>query len=816
MQEFRIQTSAYAPEFGRQPGGQISIATRSGTKAFHGTLFEYFRNDKLDANDWFANRDGVPKPPLRLNDFGGVLGGPIIRDRTFFFFSYEGLRMGQPQVKIIPVPSIASRQAAVPEMQPFLNAYPVPNGPDLGNGFAQFTGSFSDKQELDATSIRIDHTFSDNVTLFGRYNHALSESAVRTGLLSNLADLEVTAMKTQTLTLGSTQIFSPRVSNDLRVNLSRVKGSGFRELTDFAGAIPIPDSSIFPPFVDLNNARLFFQIIGGSSFFAGELGGNQQRQINLVDNLSFAVGAHQMKFGVDYRWLSPDNSFPEYRQRATFNGLFGPTGALGGFPSFARTEIGARVASVSTNFSAYAQDTWRVTPRLTLTYGLRWEVNPAPHGKSGKELFHAVGIEGDPANVTIAPAGTPLYGTTYDNFAPRVGVAYQLSQKPGKETVLRGGFGLFYDLGAPRAAGDATVAFPYVVRKTLSGVSYPLDDVNAAPPPLPDPSNPVGASSVAFDPSLKLPRTYQWNVSVEQSLGSSQTLSAAYAGAVGRRLLREDSLFFPNASFSFVRVVRSVATSDYHAGQLQFKRRLSKGLQALASYTWSHSIDIASADTGGTNSDDFTDLKTDRGPSNFDVRHSFSAAVSYNIPSPAQGGIGRAVLGDWSIDTILTARSAPPVDLLGGVTIAPPILAFVRPDLVSGAPLYLHDPTFAGGKRFNPAAFDSATPLIEGRQGTLGRNVLRGFDLWQADFALRRQFRLTEKLNLQFRAEFFNLFNHPNFADPQNNMLLPFFGESIQTLARSLGVGTGNGGGFNPLFQVGGPRSMQLALKFVF
>src|ERR1700756_5430139 len=179
MQEFRVQTSSFAPEFGRTPGGQISILTRSGSNHFHGTAFEYFRNDVLDANDWFSNRDHLPKPAARQNDFGGVFGGPILKDKTFFFFSYEGLRLRQPATQETVVPDTASRQKAPSTMQPYLNAYPVPNGAELGSGTAQFNGSYSNPSSLDAYSIRIDHAINSKLSIFGRYTNSPSQTKVR-------------------------------------------------------------------------------------------------------------------------------------------------------------------------------------------------------------------------------------------------------------------------------------------------------------------------------------------------------------------------------------------------------------------------------------------------------------------------------------------------------------------------------------------------------------------------------------------------------------------------------------------------------------
>ncbi|MGH9962673.1 MAG: TonB-dependent receptor domain-containing protein, partial [Pyrinomonadaceae bacterium] len=350
-------------------------------------------------------------------------------------------------------------------------------------------------------------------------------------------------------------------------------------------------------------------------------------------------------------------------------------------------------------FSAYGQDTWKVTPRLTLTYGLRWEVNPPPSESTGNHPAVTSGLE-NPATITLAPFGTPLYKTTYNNFAPRVGAAYQLSQKQGRETVLRGGFGLFYDIGSG-AAANAFSRFPYVSSKDLFGVPFPLSSSDAAAPPFSlDPPFDI----VAIDSRLKLPRTYQWNASLEQFLGAHQTVSASYVAAVGRRLLRQEQLLSPNPDFTLIDITRNGATSDYHAMQIQFDRRLSRGLQALASYTWSHSIDIASSDTVMNTATGFNDPNIDRGSSDFDVRHAFNAAVTYNLPNPKLNGVVNAILRNWTFDTIITARSATPVDLIGGINFTG-FFSFVRPDLVAGEPLNINDPLAPGGRRFNPTAF---------------------------------------------------------------------------------------------------------------
>jgi hypothetical protein len=818
LQEFKMQTSTYAPEFGRTPGAQVQILTRSGTNKFSGTLFEYFRNDALDANDWFANANRLSKPALRQNDFGGVLGGPIIKNRSFFFFSYEGLRLRQPTTSLTSVPSLASRQTAPARQQPFLNAFPIPNGRDLGGGFAEFNASFSNPSTLNAASIRVDHTLSQKLALFGRFNYAPSETVQRGATGASLNTRDLTRFVTQTLTMGGTASFTPEISNELRFNYSRNRGVDQFELDNFGGAVPPIDSILFPVFATRQDALILYGILSPSLivFQTGLNVENLQRQINLVDNLSFITGSHQLKFGVDYRRLSPVNGPAPYRLFALFTDLgITPPGTpppIGSVFSGASllTQIQSRdiVGIVINNFSAYAQDTWRASRRLTFTYGLRWEVNPPPSGTGGKDLFTVRGLE-NPATIALAPPGTPLYQTTYTNFAPRIGLAYQLSQKQGRETVLRGGFGTFYDLGYG-AVGDSASSFPYFRTSFLFGIPFPLDPTLAAP--IPFSTSPPVSQITVLDPNLKLPRTYQWNIAVQQSLGINQTLSASYVAAVGRDLLRQDLTSSPNPNFATLFAIRNKATSDYHAMQLQFLRRLSRGLQALASYTWSHSIDIISNGSGANIPPGIVDPRKDRGSSDFDVRHAFNTALTYDIPNPVLGSVASAILRSWSVDTIVNARSATPVDVVTSKFFTGVGFISVRPDLIPNVPLYLDDPAVAGGRRINPAAFSAN---FSDRQGTLERNALRGFPFWQVNLSLRRQFSLTEKLNLQFRVEFFNIFNHPNFADPNNNFPSLTFGKSTQMLGRSLGSG-GTSGGLSPLYQIGGPRSSQFALKLRF
>src|SRR5258708_34176891 len=317
LEEFRIQTSTFAPEYGRTPGAQVSVVTKSGTNTLHGTAFEYFRNDKLDANDWFANANGLARPELRQNDFGGVLGGPIVKDKLFFFGSYEGLRVRQPHVAQTYVPSLASRQTAPAAVQPLLNAFPLPNGPDLGNGTAAFSASYSDPSSLDSYSGRADYLPSPRASVFGRYSDAPSTLDQRAGgaykaNYSNVSDLKY---HTRSLTLGSSQALSPRLTNEFRFNYSRNRAAISLALDNFGGAVPGPDSVLYPSgALPQNSSFAFFVDFNpyGLKFITGKQGDNLQQQVNVADNISHMVGAHQMKFGSDYRRLSPETTFVPY------------------------------------------------------------------------------------------------------------------------------------------------------------------------------------------------------------------------------------------------------------------------------------------------------------------------------------------------------------------------------------------------------------------------------------------------------------------------------------------------------------------------
>jgi hypothetical protein len=855
MQEFRIQTSTYAPEFGRTPGGQISIVTRSGTNQFHGTLFDYFRNDALDASDWFNGYTNVPPLPKnkeRQNDFGGTFGGPILKNHSFFFFSYEGLRLRLPQTIFTSVPDAnpadpLARQNATPAMQPYLNAYPLPNGPQSkdvsGNlipGAFDFNASSSNPATLDAYSLRIDHKLNDKLTLFGRYNYSPSEIDSRgNGVALNV--VSPSRITVQTATAGVTWTISPTIADDLRFNYSRTNASVSFYMDSFGGAIPL-SSPPFPSPYTKQTALFTFGIFSLKNGFLeiGSQGAQIQRQVNIVDGLSVQRGRHSLKFGGDFRRLTPLLGSAEYGQSAFFVDV---PSSNGGNLCCSNITSSVRATLLLRNLGLYVQDTWRITPRLTVTYGLRWDMDFVPRSISGPSFAAVTGFTfNDLSNLALAPPGTPPYKTTYGNVAPRVGVAYQLSQNPTWQTVVRGGFGVFYDLATselgnllpetfyPFGASQFCLSFFQLPGCPVT-LTFPLDPKTAAPPAIAPPNASNMGTLYAEDPHLKLPYTLEWNVAFEQALGKQQTLSASYIGAAGKRLLGTALVNNPNPNLFQAQFATNGGNSDYNALQLQFQRRMSKGLQAIASYTWSHSIDTGSAGSIGLSSNNLVpaSLSANRGPSDFDIRHSFSLGLTYDLPAPRDSGLVRGLLSGWSTENFITVRSGPPVDVRdSNFPYLRNLLVDVRPDLVPGQPVYLSGSQYPGGKAFNSAAFtdppvDPNTGL-PARQGNVPRNFLRGFGAAQWDFAIHRNFPIHDALKLQFRAEMFNVLNHPNFGSPSGcfgagGCAVPF-GLSSETLANYLNGGASGSslgsGSFSPLYQIGGPRSIQLALKLEF
>jgi hypothetical protein len=824
LQEFRIQTSTFAPEFGRTPGGQISIVTRSGANQFHGSVFNYLRNDALDASNWFNAYKmfpPLPKAKERQNDFGGTFSGPLVKDRTFFFFSYEGLRLRLPQTTLSSVPDSAARRDAMASLQPYLNAFPQANSAELGAGIAEFNASYSNPAKLDAYSLRIDHKPNQRWSLFARYAYAPSQLAERGGGgIFALSVVEPFKVTTQAATVGATW-GTPTLADDLRFNYSRTNAGSYSYLDNFGGASPLT-SVPFPEPYTTNDSSFGFGIFAltGSSIAVGKNVNNVQRQINIVDNLAVQRGSHGIKFGVDFRRLSPQYAPFLYEQGAYFNDV---TDAQTGSVDYGFIEANRGATFLFRNLGVFAQDTWRTTSRLTLTYGFRWDVDFVPRSLSGPSLPAVTGFNlTNLSNLQLAPPGTAAFATTYHNLSPRIGLAYQLRESEKWQTVVRCGFGVFYDLATQEVGNNLADFYPFGATNSVGG-TFPYDSSTASPPAI-TPSAGFGA----FDPNLRLPYTLEWNTAIEQSLGQQQSLSISYVGASGRKLLQTAAATDPNPNVSFALLIANAGLSSYNALQVQFRRRLSAGLQVLTSYSWSHSIDDGSAGSIGTVSNalvpsDFAG--SNRGPSDFDIRQGFSGGVTYEFPTPEASHVIRALLGGWATDNFIFARSAPPVTVNGYlydghfVDSIAGYFVYLRPDVVPGQPLYLTGKQYPDGKAFNPAAFEA--PPVDPTTGTflqgdLGRNAFRGFGALQWDFAVHRDFLLPRSMKLQFRAEMFNFLNHPNFGLPIGNLNDPNFGISTQMLGQSLGGSNVSGGGLSPIYQLGGPRSIQLALKFFF
>jgi hypothetical protein len=844
LEEFKVQTSGYAPEFGRSPGGQVSLVTRAGTNRLTGSVFDYVRDDALDANDWFNNRNGVEKLQLRQHQFGGVLGGPVVvpgfdgRGRTFFFASYEGLRLTQPQdVTFAVVPSREARERASGIVRALFDTFPLPNTP-AEPGDPALTGRYrvavSFPSTFDATSVRIDQQVGRALRLFGRWNHAPSSFEQRTFANGENAF----ALSTTTTTIGSTWSQGTRLVHDTRANISESRGLFTFGVNAIDGAV-IPDlDALYPSFAARESSRLNVQLTAGmpfqqgrspANFTIGKSLGNAQQQFNLVHTSTLVTGRHELKAGLDWRRLNPLSDFSTYGFTYVFRSV--EEALATGAPFSAQVQaFSPETRFTLNNVSVFLQDHWRVTPRLSLTYGLRYEINPAPTGDPLLP-FTFDGLDA-PRTMTLAPAGTPFFETSYTNLAPRVGAAYVLSDRG--DLVVRGGFGVYYDLGTGTALRGFT-GYPYnSVRSIPTPGPLPLADATLTPTPF-NADPPYAATFHVTDRSLALPRTRHFNISLEKGFGDRQSVTVGYVGSQGRDLLRTEN--FRNqpanaalgtpaivqlnpALFStaaLVSLTRNLASSDYHALQVQYQRRLSRGVQALVSYTLSESTDNISDETqagiptGGI--DGFpVDVDADLGPSDFDARHNLVASVTWDLPGP-RGGVAGALLSGWGLDLIGRYRSATPITVISPVVDPLNVASSRRVDLVPGVPTWVDDPQAPGGRRLNRDAF--AVPGV-GQQGTLGRNALRSFPLRQVDASLRRTFALGGRTRLQARLDAFNVFNIPNFGDPVTALSAsPLFGQSTGMAVTQLG-GTSSGVGLNRLYQVGRPRSLQASLRLLF
>ncbi|MGH9630231.1 MAG: hypothetical protein ACRD7E_18095, partial [Bryobacteraceae bacterium] len=791
LQEVRVQTSTLSPEYGRLPGAQVAVITRSGSNGFHGELFGGVRPEGLSASDWFASRAALPRRPSRLTTAGGQLTGPILRNRTFFSASSEWLRLRQTATWRSVVPSVSARLLASGPTRAILDAFPVPNGRDLGDGAAEHTAQTSWPARVSASSVRLDQALSGAGTLFVRYSYTPSVS--RSGLLQ----VNEARLRSGSLTIGAITALGSSATNDVRVNVSRasVESSWLAQ--------PLDLSTVLPPLAV--ERKVYGLSIGGMGrWLSGDGGRSRQSQWNLINTLAFTRGRHQLRLGVDYQRLNPVREEPLAGVAGVYANL---TDLLEQRTPMLSYSYAGSGSSLIETFSGFIQDTWRFSPRLNITFGTRWELTPAPSFRVPAE--RSTGLPSVRLNLPVLagmpqtdaetlPGGallTPIWRTRYNQFAPRVGAAYLLDREGS--LVLRAGAGLFYDLGFSSST-DILNGAPY--NRWLTTFTAGIANLSAT------------EILYGFAPDLRLPYSLQWNVTLERAFRKNTVVSAGYVGSAGRRLLRRETHFDDRADQPRIVLATNNGASDYHSLQIQARRRVARGLRGVLSYAWAHSIDNGSWDSASYLV--FPGRpQQDRGPANFDVRHSLQVAMIYDIrPFPAPALI-RSWTRNWTISAILRSRTGFPVDVLTEENAFG--LAFdnaSRPDVLPGAPLWIEDGAIPGGHRLNPDAF-AAPP--DGEQGNLGRNSIRGFGLTQIDLALQRRFTLPNDASLQIRLEAYNMTNRPNFADPARFLSSALFGQPLSLTNLMLGTGRPNSG-LSPAFQPGGPRALQMGMRLTF
>jgi len=814
LQEFRIQTSTFAPEFGRTPGAQVSLATRSGSNHFHGSVFYELRNEKFDANDWFANSAGSRRAPFRLNQFGGTLSGPLNipkiykgQNRTFFFAAYEGLRLRQPRFQIVQVPTESARRRATGPIQSLLSAFPLPNAPSpfTNPDEGLFRAAFSDPATTNIASLRLDHNLSSKALLFGRLSAAPTERTDR--VFAN--QITTTRSNLYTYTAGLNLTITPHLIHEFRFNYSD-SDAGFNwDAGEFAGAIKPQDSLLFPAYTDRTKASagfflgVFLPGISPPNLTQGRSIGNRQKQLNFTGNLSFISSSHQFKIGFDIRPMLPTAAFREFGASYNFGSISNAINL--GTATVSLQSLAPQASMDFPTYSFYAQDNWRLSSKLTINYGLRWELIPPPTGRSGRPIFGPSQVT-NPLSLAIAPAGTNLWQTRWNNLGPRIGIAYQAW---GGMTI-RGGIGLFHDLGTGQASRGFN-SWPYNTVRTTLNSPFPASAAALDPIPFNAPA-PYSADFFFTDPNLKQPLTVHWSFGIEKDFRRVGALDVRYVANRGNQLLfnqllrNRPSIATAPASIvvnpalfgnnSNVNISSNAASSNYQSMQIQFRRRAARSLQSQISYTWSKAIDNFSDETTQAAPLSLYPRNLDRGPADFDVRHNLVLALTYELKG-------------FSFDSIARSRSATPVNIFTGTDpLNLGLTTALRPDLILGVPLYRKDSTRPGARLINRDAFRVPTTQF----GNLGRNALRGLAVSQIDFAVRRNIFKRENIRVELRTDFFNILNTPNFANPSGALNNAAFGLAQNMLGRGLSTGAG---ALSPLFQIGGPRSIQFAIKVI-
>jgi len=797
IQEFKIFTNSFKAEFGHSSGSVTTAVTRSGTNNFHGTAFEYIRNSVLDARNYFDPASGPPA--FRRNQFGGVLGGPIKKDKTFFFGGYEGLRQALATTQTAIVPTALARQGILPtgtvpvnpDVVPYLNLYPLPNGTDFGDGTGQFLSVPTVPTNEDNAMIRVDHQLNATTSLFARYMFDTDSVSAQQQLPDYFID---EATRRQYLTLQANTVLSAKVLNSFRFAFNR---------TDSAFSPTIFPA--VPPALDLIPGQSLGNVLPGSGLTGlGSQAGNGDRlwAFNIFewgDDLSYTTGKHALKFGVDIQRMQDNTASQQtVRGQLTFPSLtaflagkpnnFQATGPVGVIPQW-----GLRQSL----FAVYAEDDYKVNPRLTLNLGLRWETATDPKDAGGR-----LSVLPSLSATAMVPSDT-LFSIGKKNFEPRVGLAWQMTRS-GK-TVLRAGAGVYHDQILPWAYQLELINPPFFGKFSATNPPFPNSYTVLKPG--------TTLTVTPFTSTVKTPVSYEYNLSIQQEIAKSAVFQVAYAGSQGRQLetQREADTFTPiftngdlahpfypvgaprlNPAFGAIQQLQMNANSSYNALTVSVRRQSSSGFQGQISYTFAKSMDdhsgISASDSTRSPQDILNpfDIHQDYGLSDFDVRHAVVGNFVYAVPFRATSRVLGAVVNGWGLNGIATFQTGMPftarlVASTPGVSRDGALNNAERPSLKPGAS---NNPTsgvsagcagFPAGTRvgnpkhwFDPCAF---TVPLAGTYGTLGRNTVIGPGLAEVDLSLEKSFNLSETVKATFRAEMFNVLNRANFGLPTTSAL---------------------------------------------
>ena len=835
LAEFSIQTQGGA-EYGRNSGAIVNVAVKSGTNEFHGSVYEFLRNENFDARNFFE----AQKNEFRNNNFGGVFGGPIIKNRTFFFGGYEGQREFVFSPSVVRVPSatdIANARAANaaagvienPLSTNILQLFPTANlNVAAGNNFSFAAPNTNNSDNF---LIKIDHHFNDRFGLSGRYvfGDGSQTFPLTSGNGSPLPAYQtVVPTRIQLVGLNLWQVLSKTLVNETRVGYNR-----------FVQSFTPLDANFDPSSIGLVTGSLSLPTITIPGFVS--LGaptnvprGRVSSGYQFVDNLTWTRGAHIIKAGGEYR-RAIVNSFNDTlaRGQLNFNSL---ADFLAGKVSTSGTAIlrgSTRRDTFTNNYGLFIEDDWKVTSRLTLNLGLRYEYLGVfqEQGNRLSNFVPGVGL------VRVGDAGLPdLYAPDHNNFAPRFGFAYNLRGKG--RTIVRGGYGLYYDtpsqdyflLQGFQNGGPSSPATNPLPGLGVFNVTFPATASIPFGPGVPIFGNATGTpptSNIALfgvDQKLRTPYVHNYNFNVQQELRPGMVLQVGYVGSRGTKLFRVRDINqatpgpaatrqlrrpfnsqFPQ--FSFIDYLETSANSNYNALQTTLQQRLTHGLNFHIAYTWSKSIDDASNGIyGGTRGVSFPqdsfNLRAERAVSSFDLRHRFSANLTYDLNlNRWLNSWPKHLTEGWQLSGIYTGASGIPITPFLSVDVSGTGELNDRPNLVadpnSGA---LHD----AAQWFNKAALMRPA---NGTFGSSGRNTIIGPTLHIVDFSVSKATRLTERFSLQFRAEFFNLFNRANLSLPNVDFNSGAFGSISETPDVTAG---------NPRLGEGGPRVGQFGLKLIF